>query len=452
MINKAGGGTTQSLALSSQGSLLHYNGAGIWTILSDDLPLPQLDLRYLALSGGAVGGALYTTPYALTDAATITVNAALSNTFPVTLGGNRTLGTPSNPSFGQTITFEVIQPGSGGPWTLSYSAAYSFPASVPQPSLSTTAGYRDLISFFYDSAVSLWICTGYVIQQTGALVTIAQGGTGQTTAAAAYNALSPMTTTGDLEYESGTNTAARLAGNTSATKNFLTGTGTGSAANAPAWGTIAAADVPYDSTVSHIKLPGTQAAGSNSQVTDSGHVHPATGIIPSDHGLLAWSFDITGCGNGTTLIAGTVYLVKIPIRYALTATYLWFSATAAGVGVSTGSYVGLYSSAGSLLTGSSDLGTAIAAGNHQVTLTTPQSLSAGTFVWAAILVNQASSQPGLLSPINFAGSVAQNLGLTAATFRIAVPSGGTSQTALPGSFTPSSNTNTGAEFLWFGIS
>jgi hypothetical protein len=42
-------------------------------------------------------------------------------------------------------------------------------------------------------------------------VPIGSGGTGQTSASAAYNALSPMTTTGDIEYESGTNTASRLA-------------------------------------------------------------------------------------------------------------------------------------------------------------------------------------------------------------------------------------------------
>jgi hypothetical protein len=45
----------------------------------------------------------------------------------------------------------------------------------------------------------------------GGILNLASGGTGQTTAAAAYNALSPMTTTGDIEYESGTNIAARLA-------------------------------------------------------------------------------------------------------------------------------------------------------------------------------------------------------------------------------------------------
>lgn len=39
---------------------------------------------------------------------------------------------------------------------------------------------------------------------------IASGGTGHVTAAAAYNALSPMTTTGDIEYESSAGVAARL--------------------------------------------------------------------------------------------------------------------------------------------------------------------------------------------------------------------------------------------------
>lgn len=54
----------------------------------------------------------------------------------------------------------------------------------------------------------------------------------------------PMTTLGDILYENSTPAPARLAGNTTGTKNFLTQTGTGSASAAPAWGTIAAADVP----------------------------------------------------------------------------------------------------------------------------------------------------------------------------------------------------------------
>jgi hypothetical protein len=49
------------------------------------------------------------------------------------------------------------------------------------------------------------------ILTTNAAVTIAQGGTGQTTQASAFNALSPITSTGDLILGNGTNSATRLA-------------------------------------------------------------------------------------------------------------------------------------------------------------------------------------------------------------------------------------------------
>lgn len=54
----------------------------------------------------------------------------------------------------------------------------------------------------------------------------------------------PMTNNGDMIYGGSGGTPADLGGNTTTTKNFLTSTGTGSAANAPAWGTIAGSDVP----------------------------------------------------------------------------------------------------------------------------------------------------------------------------------------------------------------
>jgi hypothetical protein len=41
-------------------------------------------------------------------------------------------------------------------------------------------------------------------------IAISKGGTGQTTASAAFNALSPVTTTGDLIVGNGTNSATRL--------------------------------------------------------------------------------------------------------------------------------------------------------------------------------------------------------------------------------------------------
>lgn len=99
----------------------------------------------------------------LTDATSIALNAALGNTFTVTLGGNRTLANPSNPVNGQTITVQVTQPASGGPWTLAFGSAYTFFPAQPTPILSTSGGAVDLLQFTYISALSEWLLTGALI-------------------------------------------------------------------------------------------------------------------------------------------------------------------------------------------------------------------------------------------------------------------------------------------------
>lgn len=83
----------------------------------------------------------------------------------------------------------------------------------------------------------------YSFSEVSGTASIAQGGTGQTTALAAFNGLSPTTTLGDMLSNDGTNDI-RIAGNTTTTKKFLTQTGTGSASAAPGWNTIVAGDVP----------------------------------------------------------------------------------------------------------------------------------------------------------------------------------------------------------------
>ena len=58
VFNKAGGAVTVTLKLSGQGVFLEY-GNGIWYVMSDDLPLGQLDIRYVnwinVMSYGATG-------------------------------------------------------------------------------------------------------------------------------------------------------------------------------------------------------------------------------------------------------------------------------------------------------------------------------------------------------------------------------------------------------------
>lgn len=73
---------------------------------------------------------------------------------------------------------------------------------------------------------------------------IANGGTGAASATDAFDALSPLTTVGDLLYAGPSGTDARLPGNASNTRQFLTSTGNGTIANAPAWGPLIATDVP----------------------------------------------------------------------------------------------------------------------------------------------------------------------------------------------------------------
>jgi len=82
----------------------------------------------------------------LTDAATISINFASSNNFSVTLGGNRTLGNPTNVVAGQSGFIAVTQDGTGSR-TLAYSSNWSF-AGGTAPTISTGAGSTDIIAYY----------------------------------------------------------------------------------------------------------------------------------------------------------------------------------------------------------------------------------------------------------------------------------------------------------------
>jgi hypothetical protein len=81
----------------------------------------------------------------LTDAATVAVDFADSNNFTVTLGGNRTLGNPTNQVAGQSGSLFVVQDGTGSR-TLAYSSDWEF-AGGTAPTLSTAASAVDRIDY-----------------------------------------------------------------------------------------------------------------------------------------------------------------------------------------------------------------------------------------------------------------------------------------------------------------
>ena len=90
---------------------------------------------------------------ALTDAASIATDLALSNNFAITLGGNRTLANPSNITAGQSGSIFITQDGTGSR-TLAYGTNFKFVAGTA-PTLSTAAASVDRIDYVVASATQI---------------------------------------------------------------------------------------------------------------------------------------------------------------------------------------------------------------------------------------------------------------------------------------------------------
>lgn len=143
--------------------------------------------------------------------------------------------------------------------------------------------------------------------------------------AVAYN---PMTAAGDLIY-GGTipsaGTPARLAGGTTAIKQFLVQTGTGSVSAAPQWGTIASADMPAGTTSAQgalqlngsattIVANGTQAAGNSPLAAAANHVHPDLNLILAPAGATSETFPRRYADANTAAQASaTIFVTAIAI-------------------------------------------------------------------------------------------------------------------------------------------
>lgn len=91
---------------------------------------------------------------ALTDGATIAVDMSAGFNFSVTLGGNRTLGAPTNTKNGQSGVIVLTQDGTGSR-TLAYHANWKF-AGGNDPTLSTAAGAVDLLFYQVISSTSIY--------------------------------------------------------------------------------------------------------------------------------------------------------------------------------------------------------------------------------------------------------------------------------------------------------
>ena len=91
-------------------------------------------------------------PQTLTDGATINWDMAAGYNAKVTLGGNRTLATPTNPKQGVTYSLAVIQDATGSR-TMTWPSAFDWGAAGA-PTLTTTASKRDRITLFCTDAAT----------------------------------------------------------------------------------------------------------------------------------------------------------------------------------------------------------------------------------------------------------------------------------------------------------
>jgi hypothetical protein len=133
--------SVERLRINSTGNVL------IGTIVDNGNNLLQVNGSFLAGS------------FALTDAANIATNAALANRFTVTLGGNRNLSAPTNPTDGQKVVWIFTQDGTGGR-TLTFDASFDF-GNLPSLILSSAAGKRDYMGAIYNTAASKWDVVAY---------------------------------------------------------------------------------------------------------------------------------------------------------------------------------------------------------------------------------------------------------------------------------------------------
>ena len=177
-------------------------------------------------TGSVTSPIFASTPQALTDAATISWNPSNGLNASVTLGGNRTLSFTATPTVGSYGTLVITQDATGGRTITLPSTANKVlgSTSTTTVTLSSAAGAKDILNFYYDGTNCYWnVGQGYGTAATAAVTNlassvsgtlpVANGGTGATTLTGLVkgNGTSAMTAaTAGTDYLAPTGSAANL--------------------------------------------------------------------------------------------------------------------------------------------------------------------------------------------------------------------------------------------------
>ncbi|MEV5607022.1 hypothetical protein [Streptomyces sp. NPDC052225] len=179
---------------------------------------------------------------------------------------------------------------------------------------------------------------------------------------------------------------------------------------------------------------------------------PGVGLVlPSDQGLLAWTFDPCNTIDVSVLAPGTVYMAALRVRERTTLSNIHLYLSTAGAGLTAGQcFAGIYNTAGTRIAVTADQATAWASsGAKTMALTAPVEVYPGTY-YVAVVCNGTTG----ITVSRGSGNAGQvNMGLTAANARYT--SGGTgwtAQTSLPASGTLANRTASSIIAFWAALS
>lgn len=351
---------TLPTSAGSAGQVLQTDGAGVtsWasaggsgTVTSVAMTVPA----FLSVSGSPI-----------TSSGTLAVS--LSGTaLPVINGGTGAVSLTSNElvvANGTSALSTISNPGAGRVLVSNTGAAPSFSstptlgvAGVTQGSLNIAGSTSGTVSVLVQNAAGTYNfnlptaagISGQPLLSGGGGATamsfgvlgIGAGGTGQTTANAGFNALSPMTTAGDIIYGGASGAGTRLASNSTATNKFLRTVSSGN----PSWEQVAASDLSGNLASSKVAGTTTNDSAASGILGEFGLVN-STGVSVAASGswvnicslsLTAGDWDVEGnfdflpgTGTGITLLSAAISTTSSNTDSSANGGYLIYTDSAIG--------------------------------------------------------------------------------------------------------------------------
>jgi hypothetical protein len=173
---------------------------------------------------------------------------------------------------------------------------------------------------------------------------------------------------------------------------------------------------------------------------------PGGQYLPSDHGLLAWTYDPATATSGSNTTSGTLYLAQLNLRTPQTVSKLGIGLSSAAAGVTANqNFLGLYDSSGAKVaaTAAGGIDSALTSSGVLLASLSASYVAPAGLYWLAFL-NNATTPAQVARTSTFAST--PNVNLSASTYRFAV--NGTGLTALPSTITPASNSLTNLITMW----